>query len=115
MILSNNSARLITINAPFVNHARTTSFKVLPGNNPNVDVPDELCDNAFVKSLLANGSLVKVGESAKVESTESDEPGQYDEMDKSDLKAIAESFDIEVKSAWSKARIIEEIEKSDAE
>ena len=112
MILKNNAKRLITINGAFVNGERVKSFKLLPGNNPAVDVPDELCDNTFVESLLADGSLIKVGESEKVESTVT---SSYSDMNKTDLKSLAENMGIDVKSAWSKDDIIAEIEKLDAE
>lgn len=116
MILKNDSRRLITINGAFVKNKRSIAYKILPGHNPSVDVPDELCDNAFVKSLIADGSLIKVGDSV-IESTavEVQGDGEYDSMNKSDLTAFAEAHGIDVKSAWSKAEIIAEIEKLDAE
>jgi len=117
MILKNNAKRLITINGALVEGQRVTSYQIRPGNNPSVDVPDELCDNEFVKALLDDGSLIKVGESAKpvVETTETETTGDYDAMNKTDLTAFAEAQGIEVKSAWSKAEIIAEIEKLEAE
>lgn len=91
MILKNNVARLITINGAMVNNQRTKSFQVRPGNNPAVDVPDELCNNKFVKGMIDNGSLIKVGESAEVES-------EYATMSKSDLLSLCESLEIETTS-----------------
>ena len=114
MILKNNAKRLITINGAIIKGQRVTAFQIRPGHNPSVDVPDELCDNAFVKALLDDGSLVKVGESATTEAN-SGETSQYDSMNKTDLTAFAEAQGIDVKSAWSKAEIIAEIEKVEAE
>lgn len=113
MILKNNAKRLITINGAMVKNQRPTAYQIKPGDNPEVDVPDELCDNAFVKALLADGSLIKVGESEVVETDA--EPSQYDEMNKTDLTSLAETMGIEVKSAWNKAQIIAEIDKIEAE
>lgn len=109
MILKNNSARLITINGKMVSGMRKVAYQVKPGNNPNVDVPDELCQNTFVKVLLELGDLIKVGESV-VESTP--EPTLYDEMSKEDVKAVAVGMEIDVKSSWTKDKLIEEISKA---
>ena len=115
MILKNNAKRLITINGGLIEGQRTTAFQIRPGNNPAVDVPDELCDNAFVKALLDDGLLIKVSESAKTIEADSGGTSQYDSMNKTDLTAFAEAQGIEVKSAWSKVEIIAEIEKLEAE
>ena len=60
MLLKNNAARLITINGKFENGARVASYKISPGNNPAVEVPDELCKNKFVESLIESGDLIEV-------------------------------------------------------
>ena len=113
MLLKNEAARLITINGAMENNVRRTSYKIKPGNNPSVDVPDELCKNKFVESLIEDGDLVVVGQQATVETTET--TSEYSDMTKGDLKEYAESLGIDVKSAWSKVEIIAEIEKVEAE
>ena len=60
MLLKNNAARLITINGKFENGTRVSSYKISPGNNPAVEVPDELCKNKFVGSLIESGNLIEV-------------------------------------------------------
>lgn len=59
MKLKNNSARLLT-----VNH-NGSKYRILPGNNPAVDVPNDACKSDFVKNLLKIGDLVKVSDPAK--------------------------------------------------
>lgn len=91
MLLKNNKARLVTINGAFANGQRIEKYQIKPGNNPAVDVPDKLCQSKFVQDLIADGTLVVVGESAKV-----DEPSIYDGMAKKDLANLCESREIEV-------------------
>lgn len=93
MLLKNQVARLITINGEFENGQRVKAYQIKPGNNPSVEVPNELCENAFVKALIADGSLlVQCEDDASVSAT----PSQYDDMSKSDLVALCEAQEIEV-------------------
>ena len=114
MLLKNEATRLITINGAMSNNVRKVSYQIKPGNNPAVEVPDELCKNAFVRSLIKDGSLEVVSQPAKVE-TVVENTSEYDDMTKGDLKEYAESLGIDVKSAWSKVDIIAEIVKVEAE
>ena len=52
MFLKNTNARLITI------RTAEKSYKILPGNNPDTEVPRADCESDFVKALIANGDLV---------------------------------------------------------
>lgn len=85
MFLKNTSARLITIRTK-----SGESFKVLPGKNPDTEVPGEHCQSDFVKALIDNGSLIV---------TRDDEPkSEFDGMSKDDLIALCEVKGIEVNS-----------------
>lgn len=59
MFLKNEAARLITIN--HLVDGVETSYPVLPGENPAVEVPDAVAKIDFVKALLKNGDLRRVG------------------------------------------------------
>lgn len=59
MFLKNEAARLITIN--HLVGETETSYKILPGENPAVEVPDGVAKIDFVKALLENGDLRRVG------------------------------------------------------
>ena len=59
MFLKNEAARLITIN--HLVDDKETSYPILPGENPAVEVPDEVAKIDFVKALLKNGALRRVG------------------------------------------------------
>lgn len=86
MFLKNTNARLITIRT-----LSGESYKILPGNNPDVEVPRADCESDFVKALIANGDLVV---------TRDDEPvlSEFDDMSKDDLIALCENKAIEVNS-----------------
>lgn len=87
MFLKNTNARLITI------RTAEKSYKILPGNNPDTEVPRADCESDFVKALIANGDLVV---------TRDDEPevveSEFDGMSKDDLIALCEVKEIEVNS-----------------
>jgi hypothetical protein len=87
MFLKNTNARLITI------RTAEQSYKILPGNNPDTEVPRADCESDFVKALIANGDLVV---------TRDDEPeveeSEFDDMSKDDLIALCEVKEIEVSS-----------------
>ena len=109
MLLKNNGKRLITINGKFENGQRLTAYQIKPGNNPAVEVPDELCDNSFVKSLIKDGSLAATATTVEAVVSTS----VYDDMTKADLAAMCEAQDIEVGSRDTKADLIEKLEASE--
>lgn len=55
MLLKNEAARLITIN--HLVDGVETSYPILPGENPAVEVPDAAKKIDFVKALLDSGDL----------------------------------------------------------
>lgn len=120
MLLKNTAPRLITINAPAVKaengrKMKAKAYQIKPGKNPSVEVPDELCKNAFVEGLIESGDL-QVIESTSTETIVDDETtNEYDGMEKPDVKLVAESLGIDVKSSWSKTKIIQEIVKLESE
>ena len=82
MFLKNTTARLISIRT-----LSGESYKILPGNNPDAEVPRDACQSDFVKALIANGGLVV---------TSDDEPeSEYAGMSKADLQALCEAKGIE--------------------
>lgn len=105
MLLKNKAPRLITINGKFENGERVKAYQIKPGDNPAVEVPDDLCDNAFVKSLIADGSLIVLsGASA---------PSAYDDMTKADLAALCEAQGLEVGSRDTKLDLIAKLEAAE--
>tara|TARA_R110002033_G_scaffold64766_4_gene115699 strand:+ start:22330 stop:22635 length:306 start_codon:yes stop_codon:yes gene_type:complete len=88
MLLKNTSARLITVRT-----LSGESYKILPGNNPDTEVPRDACQSDFVKALIANGDLIV---------TSDDEPeevvSEFDGMSKDDLIALCEVKEIETNS-----------------
>lgn len=133
MFLKNNAARLITINGKLNEKGeRPKKYQVLPGNNPSVEVPDELCNSDYVKALMSNGDLVQVqGDPTKPDlppkddktetqgdPTKPDLPGDkteslYADFDKSQLIAQCEARDIEVKSRDTAPQLIAKLEAAD--
>ena len=113
MLLRNTATRLITINGAMNKGVRKVCYQIKPGNNPSVEVPGELCKNAFVKGLIEDGSLEVIKTISA--DTHSESTSEYDDMSKDDVKAVAEALEIDVKSSWSKTKIIEEIVKLESE
>lgn len=103
MFLKNEAARLITIN--FLVGEKETSYPILPGENPAVEVPDEAAKIDFVKALLKNGDLRRVG----ADELEGDEE---DEVDMDALRVEATELGIEVSARWGEKRLREEIAKA---
>ncbi|MNF67954.1 hypothetical protein D3C85_1672750 [compost metagenome] len=101
MRLKNEAARLITIN--HLVGETETSYKILPGENPAVEVPDEVAKIDFVKALLKNGELRRVGE---------DELDPQDDDEPPTLVEQAASLGIKVDKQWSDARLRAEIAKA---
>lgn len=101
MLLRNNSSRLITINAPMTDGGYTTFFDIKPGENPAVEVPDELCKSDFVKNLLNTGDLTRM--------TPADTDGD-DNLEA--LRNEALLLGIDVKKTWNADKIRAEIDKA---
>lgn len=106
MFLKNEAARLITIN--HLVDDKETSYRILPGENPAVEVPDAVAKIDFVKALLKNGDLRRVGsdELDIEEEDDSDVLGQ--------LRDRATELGIEVGGRWGEKRLREEIAKVEA-
>ena len=83
MFLKNTTARLISIRT-----LNGETYKVLPGNNPDAEVPRDACQSDFVKALIANGDLIVTRDDEPVES-------EYAGMSKADLQALCEAKGIE--------------------
>ena len=128
MLLKNNSARLITVNGPLNEKGeRSVKYQIKPGKNPAVEVPNELCKSAFVKSLIDNGSLVAhsamvdevelqgspVKPDLKPRSDADDGESLYADFDKAQLVAQCEARDIEVGSRDTKNDLVAKLEEAD--
>lgn len=100
MHLKNKAARLITVNFD------GEKFKILPGENPAVEVPDEAAKLPFVKALLKSGDLRRVG------SDELDEQEEDDGDELGELTAQAKALGIKVDKRWGVERLAEEIAKA---
>jgi len=99
MLLRNTIARLITINGKFENGTRSEAYQVKPGDNPSVEVPNILCDNSFVKALIADGSLVvECDDDANAPVVDEAEQSAFEQMSKADLIELCNAQDIEVGS-----------------
>ncbi|EPT3121735.1 hypothetical protein ACVQEB_003958 [Pseudomonas aeruginosa] len=103
MYLKNEAARLITIKHKAGDEL--VSYQILPGENPAVEVPDAVAKIDFVKALLENGDLRRVG---------ADELGDEDEDDIDALREQAGRAGIKVNKTWGAARLREEIAKATA-
>ncbi|MFL1549755.1 hypothetical protein ACI77I_11715 [Pseudomonas sp. D47] len=105
MFLKNEAARLITIN--HLVGEKETSYPILPGENPAVEVPDAVAKIDFVKALLKNGDLRRVGADELAGDEEEEE-----EVDLDALRAEAAELGIEVSNRWAEKRLREEIAKA---
>lgn len=105
MFLKNEAARLITIN--HLVGDKETSYPILPGENPAVEVPDAVAKIDFVKALLKNGDLRRVG--ADELEGEEDEGGDDVLIQ---LRDEAAELGIEVNARWGEKRLREEIAKA---
>lgn len=108
MFLKNEAARLITIN--HLVDGVETSYPILPGENPAVEVPDAVAKIDFVKALLKNGDLRRVG----ADELEGEDDDEDDGEDIDALRAEAESLGIKVDKRWKDAKLREEIAKAKA-
>lgn len=99
MFLKNISARLVTVNPG--------AIQIKPGNNPAVELPDEIANSAFVKLLIKEGILIE--EKRPATAVDEEVGDGLDEMTKADLFDYAESLGADVKSSMNKSEIIEQI------
>ncbi|MGF6394283.1 hypothetical protein [Pseudomonas plecoglossicida] len=106
MYLKNEAARLITIK--HVANGELTSYQILPGENPAVEVPDAVAKIDFVKALLENGDLRRVG----ADELEADDSDDDDDIDA--LREQAGRAGVKVNKTWGAARLREEIAKASA-
>lgn len=106
MFLKNEAARLITIN--HLVDGVETSYPILPGENPSVEVPDAVKKIDFVKALLKNGDLRIVG----ADEVEDDSDDSDDDIEA--LREQAGRAGVKVNKTWGKARLLEEIAKVNA-
>lgn len=131
MFLKNNAKRLITVNGKLDSKGqRSVKFQLKPGNNPAVEVPDELCKTEYVKALLESGAIVQVqgdpskpdlpggGTETQGDPSKPDLPGGgneslYADFDKAQLTAQCEARGIEITSRDTKADLIAKLEASD--
>ena len=104
MLLKNTGKRLITI------HGGDKSYRILPGHNPSVNVPYELCTKAFAKALIENGELTAMSEPDPIEPE-----SEYLSMSKSDLVALCELNGIEVVDRDTVKILISKLEKFEAD
>jgi hypothetical protein len=105
MLLRNTKSCLITINGKQdKNGERDSEFKILPGNNPPVEVPDELCNIDFVKALIADGALMVLAQPAP------EINGDYASLDKAALRDLCELRDIACELRDSKDLLIKKLE-----
>lgn len=111
MHLKNEAARLITINT--MEGERLVQYRILPGENPAVEVPESVAKIDFVKALLKNGSLRRVGsdELSGADDDSSDEE-QEDGEEIDLLRTEAEELGINVDKRWGINRLKEEIAKA---
>lgn len=115
MLLRNTAARLITINGKFENGSRSAAYQIKPGKNPSVEVPNELCESAFVQALIEDGSLVVESEDdVTIVDTDTD-ADVYADMSKADIVALCEARDIEVNSRDTKAELVSKLQDADSE
>ncbi|MNV08057.1 hypothetical protein D3C71_985130 [compost metagenome] len=105
MFLKNEAARLITIN--HLVDGVETSYPILPGENPAIEVPDAVKKIDFVKALLKNGDL-RVADADEAESD--DDSG--DDIDS--LREQAGRAGVKVNKTWGETRLREEIAKAQA-
>lgn len=100
MLLRNVSNRLVTINSKGED-GKNKPLKILPGENPAVEVSEELCKTAFVKALLKERVLIV----EVVDHDEDDEPAN-DLMSKTkdELLEIAKMIDPDAKG--TKAELV---------
>jgi hypothetical protein len=104
MFLKNEAARLITIN--HLVEGVETSYQILPGENPAVEVPDAVKKIDFVKALIKNGDL-RIADADEAEVDDEDDGGDVDA-----LRTQATELGIEFTERWGAKRLQAEIAKA---
>jgi len=107
MFLKNEAARLITIH--HLVNGEKSSYPILPGENPAVEVPDAVAKIDFVKTLIKNGDL-RVADADEAEADDDSD----DEDDIDALREQAGRAGVKVNKTWGAARLRAEIEKATA-
>lgn len=108
MNLKNRAARLITINVAGEKGERPTIYRILPGDNPAVEVPDAVCKMPFVRALIEAGDL-------SVELADDEPAASVDQGESADIESLreqAEGLGINVDKRWSAKRLQAEIDKA---
>ena len=111
MYLKNKAARLSTSNHK--DGEKLTQYPILPGENPAVEVPDAVAKLDFVKALLKNGDLRRVGKDG-LEGDDLDREEEQEEEgdDLEALRAEATALGVKVDKRWKEAKLREEIAKA---
>lgn len=105
MFLKNEAARLITIN--HLVDGDKTSYQILPGENPAIEVPDAVAKIDFVKVLISNGDL-RVADASE---------GEINGAGDDDIAALQEEAaraGVKVDKRWSADRLRDEIAKANS-
>ena len=106
MLLKNNSKRLITLNIPVEvkegEKPKHQGIQIKPGNNPAVEIDEELGKSKFVRALVKSGDLIVVLDEDNDGETEDD----LSSKTKVQLIEIAEMMDLEVSLSMNKSEII---------
>lgn len=105
MLLKNNAKCLITINGPLVNGMRSVAYDIKPGDNPAVEVPDELCDSDFVKAMIDNGHLIAMSQRAAPAAAKSSNEVEA-------LQAQCDLLKIQYDKRWGADKLKEAIDKA---
>lgn len=110
MLLKNVSRRLITVNMLVTtvkdgkDVTKMQCVQILPGDNPAVEIPDEIVKTKFIKSLLKDGSLVP--QVVDLDEDEEESVSDLSKKSKDELLTIAQMIDPEVKSSKTKVELI---------
>ena len=116
MLLKNNRARLITINAPTKQAGQPfTAINLIPAG-PAVDVPDKLCKSPYVKALIECGDVTNMGKAPKVEQKPvDDEDDAFAGMNKDELVELGLANELDVNTRMTREQIIAAIENASEE
>jgi len=99
MYLRNMSRRLITVNTP-----SGDKFRILPGDNPSVEVSKEALETDFVKHLLSTGELI-------IDANHALRINDSDDEELANLQAEAFMLGIEYKDSWKASTLKKKIEE----
>ena len=99
MYLRNMSRRLITVNTP-----SGGKFRILPGDNPSVEVSKEALETDFVKHLLSTGELI-------IDANHMLNNDNSDDEELANLQAEAFMLGIEYKDTWKASTLQKKIDE----